>query len=128
MAGPKLDGAGQVKMATLEDAVARVQSCHALVEKMAVEVKNSKPLGTYPMALKRMATPLVGQLKSQFSTISDLAAAMILAAGKSGPDPLKIRIMREYIGQMKVSLELAITAVKDKHKVIEDGGDGAKKH
>ena len=110
-------------MATLEDAVARLQSCHGLVEKMALEVKNSKPLGTYPMALKRMATPLVGQLKAQFSTISDLAAALILAAGKSGADPVKIRLMREYVGQMKVSLELAMTAVKEKHKVVEEPED-----
>ncbi len=107
-------------MATLEDAMARVQQCHSLVEKMALEAKNAKPLGTYPMALKRMATPLVGQLKSQFSLISDLAAAMILVAGKSAADSVKVRMLREYIGQMKVSLELAMTAVKEKHKLEED--------
>ncbi len=123
MATSKLDGAGQVKMATLEDAMARVQSCHGLVEKMAVEVKNSKPLGTYPMALKRMATPLVGQLKSQFSLISDLAAAMILVAGKSAADSVKVRMLREYIGQMKVSLELAVTQVKAKHTIDEEKGE-----
>ena len=41
MAGLKLDGAGQAKMATLDDCVTLYQRIHTLVEQYALAVKSN---------------------------------------------------------------------------------------
>ena len=41
--GPKLDGAGNVKIVTIHEAQAILQRCHGIVEGMALDVKNSRP-------------------------------------------------------------------------------------
>ena len=82
--GPRLDGAGQAKLAALTDALAQLHSVHAVVERMAVEVRNQKPVGTMSQQLRRVATPLVGQLKAQFGMLADQVSAMILVATRGG--------------------------------------------
>jgi hypothetical protein len=123
MAGVKLDGAGTQKMKTLEEALLTVAKIHGLVERMAIEVKNQRPVGVLPQQIKRIAAPLQGQLKGQFGMIADQMSAMILACGRSGPDNMKLRTLREYVGQVRTALDMAVTKTKEKHaEVIETAG------
>src|SRR5688572_14431275 len=101
MGGFKLDGAGAQKMKTIEEALSTLQKLHGLVERMAIESKNKRPIGTIPNAIKRMAGPLQGQLKGQFGMIADQVSGMILATGRGGGEALLIRSMREYVGQIR---------------------------
>jgi hypothetical protein len=119
-AGPKLDGPGTVKLQTLEDALYKLQAVHALVERMALEVKNGKSVGAQMSQLKRLATPLQGQLKMQFQLIGDLVSGMLLVAGRGGPEHMKVRAFREAVAQIRTQTEIAITQTKEKHKVPEE--------
>lgn len=119
-AGPKLDGAGTVKMETLNDALNRLQSVHALVERIGVEVKGGKPIGGMCQQLKRIATPLQGQLKSQFQLISDQVTSLLLIAGRGGQDKVRLRSFREHVAQIRTQLEIAIVQTTEKHKVKEE--------
>lgn len=124
MAGVKLDGAGAQKMKTLEEALSTVQTIHGHVERMAVEVKNQKGAGVIPQQIKRIATPLQGQLKGQFGLIADQVSAMILAAGRGGGEQLKVRALREFVAQIRTALEISQAKVKEQHAVpIETAGD-----
>jgi hypothetical protein len=122
-AGPKLDGAGTVKMVTLEEALLRLQGVHSLVERMAIEQKSSKPINNLEQQLRRTVTPLQGQLKAQFSLIADIASAMLLAVGRGGPAALKVRTYREQVAQMRTQLEIAVVQTKAKHAVEEEIDD-----
>lgn len=115
MAGPTLDGAGAAKLKTIEEALLGMQHLHALVERMASAVKNNQPSSFYGSQLKRAAAPLVGQLKGQFGTIADQVSAMLLIATRGGSEQMKIRSLRENIGQIRQALEIAATKVKEKH-------------
>lgn len=117
MASTKLDGAGTQKMKTLEEALVTLQSIHGLVERMAMEMKNKKPLGVMPMQLKRLAAPLVGQLKGQFGMIADQVSTMILVAGRGGGDQAKLRTYREHVAQIRTAIEFAGNKVKKDHAV-----------
>jgi hypothetical protein len=117
MAATKLDGAGAQKMKTLEEALITLQQIHGLVERMAMELKNQKPLGVMPMQLKRLATPLVGQLKGQFGLIADQVSAMILVAGRGGGDQVKLRSYREHVALLRTAIDMAMSKVKKDHGV-----------
>jgi len=117
MASTKLDGAGAQKLKTLEDALITIQLLHGMVERMAMEVTNKKPIGVMPMQLKRMAAPLVGQLKGQFGPIADVVSSMILVAGRGGGDTMKVRAYREHIGQLRQLIDFAEKKVKRDHSV-----------
>jgi len=117
MAGTKLDGAGAQKMKTLEEALATIQKLHGLVERMAIEVKNQRGAGVLPQQVKRLATPLQGQLKGQFGMIADQVSGMILATGRGGGDQTKVRALREYIAQIRQALDIMCAKVKDQHAV-----------
>ncbi|MCC7002773.1 MAG: hypothetical protein IT357_11510 [Gemmatimonadaceae bacterium] len=112
-------------MKTIEEALKTLQTMHGMVERMAIEVKNQKSAGVIPQQIKRLATPLQGQLKGQFGLIADQVSAMILASGRGGGDQLKVRAMREYVAQLRQALEIAATKVKDQHAVAIEtaGGD-----
>lgn len=127
MAGLKLDGTGQVKMATLEEAMTAAQALNAQAERFGVAVKgNAKNNATYISSYKRIATPLVGKLKGQFGLISDLVSTSILTISRpGGGDVIKLRVMREAVAQLKVQIEIAISQTKAKHAKHEDGGGGA---
>ncbi len=118
MAGPKLDGAGNVKIVTVHEAQAILQRCHGLVELMAMDVKGSRPINGGISQLKRAATPLIGKLKGQFGMISDVVTAMLLAATRaSGGDQAKVRTMREFIASIRQQLEIAEKQILEKHAV-----------
>ncbi len=124
MAGVKLDGAGTQKLKTIEEALLTLQKIHGLVERMALELKNQRPVGVLPSQIKRTATPLQGQLKGQFGMIADQMSAMILATGRSGGDALKVRALRESVGQVRTALEMAASKVKEKHAVAIETSAG----
>jgi hypothetical protein len=115
MAGPKLDGAGNVKIVTIHEAQAILQRCHGLVELMAMDVKGSRPITGGIAQLKRAATPLIGKLKGQFGMISDVVVAMLLASSRAGGgDQTKVRTMREFIAAIRQQLEIAEKQVLEK--------------
>ena len=125
MAGLKLDGAGEQKMKTLQEALHTMATIHSLVERAGMEVKANKPIGTIPHNIKRMAVPLQGQLKGQFSMIADQVAVFILNSSRGGGgDQAKMRSMREGVAQIKQAIELSVNKVKATHSVeIESPAD-----
>ena len=125
MAGVKLDGAGAQKMKTIEEALATMQTIHGHVERMAIEIKNQKGAGIIPSQIKRIAVPLQGQLKGQFGMIADQVSAMILGSSRGGGDQNKLRVLREYVGQIRQALDIAASKVKEQHsvKIETSGGD-----
>ena len=117
MGATKLDGAGAQKMKTLEEALVTLQTLHGMVERMAMEVQNQRPIGVMPQQLKRLAAPLVGQLKGQFGMIADQLSTMLLVAGRGGGEKLKVRAYREHVAQIRTALEMAQSKVKKDHGV-----------
>jgi hypothetical protein len=118
MAGPKLDGAGTAKLATLEAATNQLQRLHAVVEQCGVAVKGKAPAGPFMPGIRRAAHPLVGLLKGQFGMISDQAAAFLLNATRpGGNDVTRLRVMREGVSQIRVQLELAVAKTLELHTV-----------
>ena len=117
MAATKLDGAGAQKMKTLEEAQMSLQSIHGVVERMSIEIKQSKSVGIMPNQIKRMCGTLQGQLKGQFGTIADQFAGMILAVSRGGSDTVRLRSMREYVAQIRTQLDMAASKVKKEHSV-----------
>ncbi|NUQ20679.1 MAG: hypothetical protein HOQ09_06930 [Gemmatimonadaceae bacterium] len=115
--GPKLDGAGNVKIVTIHEAQAILQRCHGIVEGMALDVKNSRPIAGRVQQLKRAATPLIGKLKGQFGMIADVVVAMLLSATRGGGDAQKVRGMREGIASVRTQLEIAEAKVLEKHAI-----------
>lgn len=126
-AGPKLDGAGAAKMATLEAATSHLQRVHGIVERMAIALRSKEPLSNYGPQVKRAAAPLVGLLKGQFGMISDQATALILVASRAGGgDQQRVRSLREAVGQIRQSLEIANAKVREKHMIEESPKAAAK--
>ena len=123
--GPKLDGAGNVKIVTIHEAQAILQRCHGIVEMMALDVKNSRPIAGGVQQLKRAATPLIGKLKGQYGMIADVVTAMLLAATRGGGDAQKVRGMREGIASVRTQLEIAEAKVLENHAVEDKKKPGA---
>ena len=127
----KLDGAGTLKLKTLEDGLMALSGIHAVVERMANDVKNQRAIGMAPQQVKRLAVPLQGQLKGQFGMIADLVSSMLLVVGRGGSDATRVRALREHVAQLRTAMELAQRRVKEKHAVTDealeastaDGGD-----
>ena len=82
----QLDGAGQIKMATLDDALLKAQHVHAIVERYASAVRLQTETGSFRMQIQRAATPLVGLLKPQFGPVADVVVAFLLAATRGGSE------------------------------------------
>lgn len=122
MVGPQLDGPGRMKMATLEDASVHAQRLHGLVERLAMAAHKREPVGSYFQQFRRAAPPLVTLLKPQFGMIADHVAQMVVIASRSGSEQIRVRALREGVGQLKLQLELAGTRVKDQHTVHEGTG------
>lgn len=113
----KLDAAGIMKLKTLGEAALTLQKIHPLVERMAVEVKAQRPVGVMPQQIKRVATPLQGQLKGQFSLIAVQVAQLILVAGRGGNEQVRLRSLRELTAQLRTMVELSEAKVRDQHTV-----------
>ena len=115
--GPKLDGAGNVKIVTIHEAQVILQRCHGIVEGLALDVKNSRPISGGVQQLKRASTPLIGKLKGQYGMIADTVTAMLLAATRGGGDAQKVRGLREGIASIRTQLEIAEAKVLENHAV-----------
>jgi hypothetical protein len=120
MAGLKLDGTGQVRMATLDEAFTLHQRIHGLVETYATQVKRNQPAGHIMMNLKRQLPMLAGKLKGQFGMISDLATSINMQMTRGSSDQVRVRTMREGVAAIKVQLEIAVTQTIEKHKIQEE--------
>src|SRR6478736_6905067 len=118
--GPKLDGAGLAKMATLDEATAAVQRLHGIVERMAIAVRSQQNTAQFGAQIRRSGSPLVGLLKGQFGMIADQVSALLLVATRGGGDQTKLRSMRESVAQIRIQIEIAVTKTKEKHTVAED--------
>jgi hypothetical protein len=119
-----IDAAGQIKLATLDEALIAAQRLHGIVEHMAVAVKTQQNAGPYVQQLKRAATPLVGLLKPQFSLLSDQVTQIVLVATRSGSEQLKVRALRGAVAQFRMQLEVSMTRVKDQHTVKQQQPSG----
>lgn len=128
MAGIKLDGAGQAKMATLDEAVTLHQRIHNLVEQFALQVKRNQPAGPIMINLKRQMPVLAGKLKGQFGMISDQVTAINMQMTRGSSDQMRVRAMREGVAAIKVQLEIAVAQTiakheaKDEHEAKKDSG------
>jgi hypothetical protein len=104
MAG-KLSAAAQVKLATLQQVADKVQHVHGLVERFAT-TRDPRQAEQYAQPMKRA----FGRLKIELmglglDSLSQLAGAMEIAAGRSGGAQTKGRILREGVGSMRFQVE-----------------------
>lgn len=120
MAGLRLDGAGQAKMKTLDDALALLLRVNAMVEQFALSVKNNKPTGTYVSGIRRQLPALAEKLKNQFGMIADQATQLNLVSSRGASEQVRVRSLREGVAHIKTALEIAITHVIDKHELTDD--------
>lgn len=119
MAGKQLDGAGQARMTTLNDALEMHQRIHALVETYALQVKQNKPAGSVLQNLKRQMPLLAGKLKGQFGMISDLVTSVNMQMSRGASDQMRVRVMREGAASIRQQLEIAIAQTLAKHEIRE---------
>lgn len=119
----QLDGAGQIKLATLDEASLQLQRLHALVERYAMAVRTQGETGQFRQQLTRAATPLVGLLKPQFSVIADVVTGFLLVASRGGSEQQKVRGLRESVAQIRMQIEIAVTKVKEKHAIEPEKAD-----
>lgn len=127
-AGPRLDGAGNVKMKVLDDAILLLQRVNGLVENYAMAVKRNTPASMFLMNIRRTLPTLAENLKSQFGLISEQILAVNLASSRGASEVMRVRVLREGVAQVKQALEIAVAHTKDKHAVSDDTDkkDGAK--
>jgi hypothetical protein len=121
--GPKLDGAGIVKLKTLDEAILLLQRIHGLVESYAMAVKRNQPAGPFLTTIRRTFPSLSENLKSQFGLISDQIVSVNLHASRGASEAVRVRVLREGVAQIKQALEIAITQTKEKHSTEEEEED-----
>jgi hypothetical protein len=126
MAGLKLDGAGQAKMATLDEAVALHQRLHGLVEQYALQVKRNQPGGAILTNLKRQMPTLAGKLKGQFGMISDLVTSINMQMTRGSSEQIRVRTMREGMAAIKSQLEIAVTQTIHRHEAKDEKAESGK--
>src|SRR5262245_10631738 len=122
-AGPRLDGAANVKMKVLDDAMLLLQRVNGLVENYAMAVKRETPSSAFLMNIRRTLPTLAENLKSQFGLISDQILAVNLASSRGASEQVRVRTLREGVAQIKQALEIAVAQTKDKHAIDEDSDD-----
>jgi hypothetical protein len=125
MAGIRLDGAGQAKMVTLDDAVVIHQRIHTLVEQYAMGIKRNQPTSHLLQNLKRQMPMLAGKLKGQFGMISDLVTATNMSMTRGASDVIRVRSMREGVAAIKTQLEIAISQTIAKHEAKDEKHEAA---
>jgi len=120
MAGLRLDGAGQAKMKTLDDAVNVLLRVNGLVEQYALQIKRNQSGSTFLTNIKRQLPTLSEMLKAQFGMISDQVMATNLSSSRGASEQMRVRALREGVAQIKAALEIAIAQVKDKHGLEDE--------
>ena len=116
MAGLVLDGAGQVKMDTLQACITLHQRIHGMVETYAIGVKNNKPEPSILNNIKRNLPIMAGKLKAQFGMVSDLVTATYMGASRGASEQMRVRALREGMASIKMQLDIAVTQVIAKHE------------
>jgi hypothetical protein len=104
MAG-KLSPTAQTRLATLQQVAEKVQHVHGLVERFAT-LRDPRQAEQYAPPMKRA----FGRLKVELmglglDSMSQLAAAMEIASGRSGSIQTKGRILREGVGSLRFQVE-----------------------
>ena len=117
MGATKLDGAGAVKMATLDEALTMLQRVHGLVEQAALAEKAGKPTSIFGLQIRRMAEPMVGKLKGSFGMVADQVSALILAGTRGGNEKAKVRGLQAQVGLIRTSIDMMRNKVKEQHSV-----------
>lgn len=117
MGATKLDGAGSVKMATLEEALTILQRVHGLVEQAALAQKNGKSTSIFGLQIRRVAEPMVGKLKGSFGMVADQVSQLILAGTRGGNEQAKVRGLQAQVGMIRTSIDMMRNKVKDQHSV-----------
>ncbi len=104
MAG-KLSPKAQMKVAALRTMAEKVQHVYGMVEKYAAE-KNAKVAERMSQPMKRAFGKLkLDLMGAGFDTMSQLAGAMEIAAGRGGSQRNKARILREGVGSLRFQVE-----------------------
>lgn len=122
MAG-KLSPAAQVRLAALRDLSHRVQHIHGLVEQFAAAKQGHDQLAhSIKRAFARLKLAFMGAGLDQ---MSQLAAGMELAAGRTTSQQTKTRILREGVASLKFQLDLEQRAVMSEDRAgREETGSG----
>jgi hypothetical protein len=128
MAGVRLDGAGQAKMRTLDDAMTVLLRINGLVEQYALQVKRNQSGGTFLQNIRRQLPTLSEMLKAQFGMIADQAMQTNLSSSRGASEQMRVRALREGVAQIKTALEIAIVHVKEKHELADEKEDSEKAH
>jgi hypothetical protein len=117
MAGLRLDGAGQAKMRTLDDAMNVLLRVNGLVEQYALQIKRNQSGSTFLTNIRRQLPTLSEMLKAQFGMIADQVMQTNLASSRGASEQMRVRALREGVAQVKAALEIAVAHVKDKHNL-----------
>ena len=128
MAGLRLDGAGQAKMKTLDDAMTTLLRVNGLVEQYALQIKRNQSGSTFLSNIRRQLPALSEMLKAQFGMIADQVMQTNLSSSRGASEQMRVRALREGVAQIKAALEIAIVHVKEKHELDESKGDKSEKH
>ena len=120
MAGLRLDGAGQAKMKTLEDAMNVLLRVNGLVEQYALQIKRNQSGSTFLTNIRRQLPSLSEMLKGQFGMIADQVMQTNLASSRGASEQMRVRALREGVAQVKTALEIAMAHVKDKHGLDDE--------
>jgi len=117
MAGLRLDGAGQAKMKTLDDAMNILLRVNGLVAHYALQIKRNQSGATFLTNIRRQLPTLSEMLKAQFGMIADQVMQTNLASTRGASEQMRVRALREGVAQVKTALEIAVAHVKEKHNL-----------
>lgn len=120
MAGLRLDGAGQAKMKTLDDAMNVLLRVNGLVEQYALQIKRNQSGATFLTNIRRQLPTLSEMLKGQFGMIADQVMQTNLASTRGASEQMRVRALREGVAQVKAALEIAVAHVKEKHDLAAE--------
>jgi hypothetical protein len=128
MAGLRLDGAGQAKMKTLDDAMNTLLRINGLVEQYALQIKRNQSGSTFLTNLRRQLPQLSEMLKAQFGMIADQVMQTNLVSSRGASEQMRVRALREGVAQVRTALEIAIVHTKEKHELAEGKEEGNSAH
>src|SRR5436305_13254697 len=97
MAGLRLEGAGQEKMKTLDDAMNLLLRVNGLVEQYALQIKRNQSGSTFLTNLRRQLPTLSEMLKAQFGMIADQVMQTNLASSRGASEQMRVRALREGV-------------------------------
>jgi chemotaxis protein histidine kinase CheA len=111
-------GAAHVRHVALLEFTDRVQRVHGLVEQYATARQNpDEYLAPIGRAFARLKTQFLG---AGFDHLSQLCAAMEIAARRGQSRPMKTRILRDAVGSMRMQLDVELRAALADIKAEEE--------